>query len=255
MLDWFTPMVFLGRAQLSLWRRGTPVLAWHRVSSPPAQTRDPFLHDSPKEFARQLSRLAAAGWQAAGLSSVDGSEAIAGGNVVLTFDDGFADVLENGLPLLQKHRFHAIQFLVAGMIGGHNEWDVRKGDIPQRLMTREEVRSWLASGMEIGSHSMTHQNLRHLNSAQAREEIAGSKKKLEDLFAVPIRHFSYPFGSWNGSVRELVAEAGYETACTMDFGINPPDAPRLALKRVFPLSSGRLVSKVGHRLLRKCGLR
>jgi len=185
------------------------------------------------------------------LSEFARNAAAKGRKVILTFDDGCAAVLENGLPVLQQHGFGAIQFLVAGLPGGRNEWDVRKGDVAERLMTVEEVRRWLAAGMEVGSHSMTHRNLRHLEESEAREEIAGSKKKLEDTYAVPIRHFSYPYGSWNERVRDLVQEAGYETACTMDFGVNGPETPPTALKRIFPLSSAQLLRKARHRVLRK----
>lgn len=252
MLDWLTPLVFLGRAQRKLCRRGIPLFSWHRVSVPPRLTRDPFLYNPPEQFGRQLAQLRQAGWQSVSLAKLRRGEA-SPGKVVLTFDDGCANVLENGLPLLQDHGLRAIQFLVAGRIGGRNEWDVRKGDVPERLMTVEEVRRWLAGGMEIGSHSLTHQNLRHLTAGQAREEIAASKKKLEDLFAVPILHFSYPYGSWNEQVRDLVGEAGYETACTMDFGVNQASTPMRELKRIIPLSSAQLLRKARHRVARNCG--
>jgi len=118
-------------------------------------------------------------------------------------------------------------------------------------MDEIQVREWLAAGHEIGSHSMTHRNLRHVSPGDAREEIAASKKALEDRFGVEVPHFCYPFGSWNDSVRDLVAAAGYRTACTVLFGVNPPGTSPFELRRIIPLSAARLLNKIRHRALRK----
>jgi peptidoglycan/xylan/chitin deacetylase (PgdA/CDA1 family) len=159
--------------------------------------------------------------------------------------------LEHGLPVLARHKVRAIQFLVSDSLGRHNEWDVAKGDVPVTLMNESQVREWLAAGHDIGSHSATHPNLRHASPAKAREEILGSKKSLEDRFGLEIRHFCYPYGSYNESVRDLVAEAGYRTGCTMQFGVNPPGTPPLELRRVLPLSNAEMLAKIRHRLMRK----
>lgn len=114
-----------------------------------------------------------------------------------------------------------------------------------------EVRDWLAAGYEIGSHGLTHRNLAKLALPEAREEIFSSKKRLEDLFGIPIRHFSYPSGRYTPQIRDLVSEAGYQTACTVEFGVNLPSVNRFELRRIFPLSRGEMLGKVIHRLLRK----
>jgi peptidoglycan/xylan/chitin deacetylase (PgdA/CDA1 family) len=90
----------------------------------------------------------------------------------------------------------------------------------------------LAAGHQIGSHTLTHPHLTQLPIGRAREEITSSRKKLEDLFQRPVDHFCYPYGDWKPAVRDLVAEAGYRTATTVDFGVNPPGADALGLKRV-----------------------
>ncbi len=98
-------------------------------------------------------------------------------------------------------------------------------------MDAGQVREWQSAGHEIGSHTRTHPFLTQLPPDQAREEITSSRKELEDLFGRPILHFCYPYGDWNERVRDLVAEAGYKTACTTDPGINRPGVSPLALKR------------------------
>jgi peptidoglycan/xylan/chitin deacetylase (PgdA/CDA1 family) len=250
-LELFSSQVFCGPAQRRLFREGVPIFTYHSVAVPPSGARDPFLYVSPARFEEQLETLSRHGFSS---SSLDALPAVAGNadkKVIVTFDDGYRNVLQNALPILTRHRFTSIQFIVAGLIGTRNEWDVVHGDVPEPLMDAAQIRDWLAAGQEIGSHSLTHRNLAKLGTADAREQIFASKKKLEDLFGVPVRHFCYPHGKWTTKVRDLVREAGYTTACTTEFGVNTPATPRFELNRIFCLSRTELLKKVGHRVARK----
>jgi peptidoglycan/xylan/chitin deacetylase (PgdA/CDA1 family) len=244
-------MVFLSRAQQRLFRRGLPVFMYHKVAALPKATRDPFLYVSPGKFDAQLAALKQAGYSTAKLGDVRAMTDNRSRKIVLSFDDGCEDVLKNTFGILASHCFSAIQFLVANFIGKQNEWDIADGDVPERLMDEVQVREWLAAGHEIGSHSATHRNLKKLNADEAREEIFSSRKRLEDTFGVPVRHFSYPFGGVNDAIQDLVAEAGYETACTVKFGVNNSATPPLRLHRIIPISGADLLRKVRHRLGRK----
>jgi peptidoglycan/xylan/chitin deacetylase (PgdA/CDA1 family) len=251
MLGWISPRIFMGRAQRRLAGRGVPIFTYHRIGTPLPGTRDPYLYVSARRFEAQLTALQSAGFRSASLAEPWASAGNAGCKAVLTFDDGCRSVLEHGLPILARHNFHAVQFLVAGFIGQRNHWDVAVGDLPEPLMDEGQVREWLSAGHQIGSHSLSHPNLRHLSSSAAREEIFGSKKSLEDRFGVEVNHFCYPFGSWNEPVRDLVKEAGYHTACTVCFGINNGNTPRFELRRIIPLSSPEMLGKIYHRLARR----
>jgi peptidoglycan/xylan/chitin deacetylase (PgdA/CDA1 family) len=251
MLGLFSPRIFLGAAQRRSSGRGVPVFAYHKIAPPPAQTRDPFLYVSPERFEEQLAALRRAGFVSASLSEVRGVEDYRARKAVITFDDGCRNVLEHGLESLSRHGFRAIQFLVPAFLGRRNEWDIAKGDTPEALMDEGEVRQWLAAGHEIGSHSMTHRNLRHVDQAGLREEISDSRKSLEDRFGVRVEHFCYPYGAWNEAARDTARDAGYATACTMDFGVNNRATPAFELRRIFPLSSVEMLGKIRHRLARK----
>ena len=251
MLGSLSARVFLGPAQLRMARRGVPVFAYHKIAAPPRSTIDPFLYVGPHDFDKQLAALRRAGFTSASLSEIPTAQHKGMLKAVITFDDGCSDAFENSLEPLARNGFRAIQFLVADFLGRRNEWDIAKGDSPENLMNEQQARDWLAAGHEIGSHSATHPNLRHISAAQAREEISDSKKSLEDRFGVTVQHFCYPYGSWNESVRDLVAAAGYSTACTMRFGVNTVAAPRFELHRIIPLSSLELLRKCEHRLRQK----
>jgi len=250
MLGLFSKLVFLGSRQKQILCRGIPVFTWHKVGPVPPNSRDLYLYVSSEEFDRQLAELKAAGYSSSFPESIWSPKADEK-PVVLAFDDAFANVLEHGLPVLARHSFRAIQFAVAGSLGLRNDWDIAKGDVGEPLMDEQQLREWLAAGHGLGSHSLPHKNLRHGTEPELRAEVFDSKKKLEDTFGIAVEHFCYPYGSYNPAVRDMEAEAGYRTACTVEFGVNDQATPRHEIKRIIPLSSWALAGKALHRLRRK----
>jgi peptidoglycan/xylan/chitin deacetylase (PgdA/CDA1 family) len=256
MLGWFSSRVFMGAAQRRLFAHGTAILTYHKLGHPAAGTRDPFLYTRTNDFDAQLKMLSEAAYRTVALDEVAPSHPVRGEEgaprrIAITFDDGFVSALREGLPILARHNVRAIQFIVAGLVGKQNRWDVEKRDVAEPLMDEAQIREWLAAGHQIGSHSLTHRNLKKLSPAEAREEIIASKKLLEDKFGVGVRHFCYPFGGWNPAVRDLVIEAGYSTACTVASGVNPPGYDPFTLRRIMPYSGNALLRKVIHRVLRR----
>jgi peptidoglycan/xylan/chitin deacetylase (PgdA/CDA1 family) len=210
---------------------GQPILTYHHVGPRPRGVRIKGLYVSPKLFARQMAELKSARFSTPPFARVTDGSANPQRHVFLTFDDGFRDVFEQALRVLRAHGFRAVLFLVSDLIGKTNEWQQREGDVVEPLMDSAQVRDWLAAGQAIGAHTRTHPWLTRLAPAAAREEIAASKKQLEDLFAVPVEHFCYPYGDWNEAVRDLVIAAGYQTAGTTDAGVNGRGSSPFALRR------------------------
>lgn len=213
-----------------LFQTGVPILTHHKLGPRPRGARIKGLYLGAKLFRRQLAELRAAGFTSGSLT--DCAKPGTGRCITITFDDGYVNALRHGVEPLRETGFKAVQFLVADLLGKQNEWDITVAEAPEPLMDATQVREWLAAGHDIGSHSLTHPYLTRLPVEKTREEIAASKKKLEDLFGRPVRHFCYPYGDWNESVRALVQEAGYETACSTDFGVNEPGTSLFALKRI-----------------------
>ncbi len=210
---------------------GIPILMYHKIGPEPWQARSRALYASPALLRRQLSGL-----RRAGLRSVDPAEARSARDAfAITIDDGFAGVLAHGLPVLQALGMRATLFVVAGLPGGTNEWDLVAGEPRERLMDAGEIRAWLHAGQRIGSHTLTHPRLTGIPAAQAREEVHSSRKRLEDEYGVPIEDFCYPFGDHNEAVRGLVEEAGYRTACTIE--------PRVTTAADDPLRLPRLLAR------------
>lgn len=103
------------------------------------------------------------------------------------------------------------------------EWD--------GMMRWDELRSLVAGGHEVGSHSMTHQILVQLDDARLEHEVAGSKRMLEEKLGTPVPSFCYPNGDADERVVRAVQDAGYTWAVTTRWGANRPGTPPLELTR------------------------
>jgi peptidoglycan/xylan/chitin deacetylase (PgdA/CDA1 family) len=231
------PAYYSGLAPFrTLFKLGNPILTYHKLGPRPKRVRLKGLYLSARLFARQLFELKDAGFSRSSLTDWDAQP---GKRVVITFDDGYLNVLRHALEPLREAGLTAIQFLPANLLGKRNEWDVSLGEAPEPIMDVIQVREWISAGHDIGSHSMSHPYLTRLSNAQAREEICASRKKLEDLFGRRIEHFCYPYGDWNEPVSDLVQEAGYTTACTTRPGLNKQAESPFALKRFTARYSSR----------------
>lgn len=209
-----------------------PILMYHKIGSPPHEARFRGLYLPTWLFARQLCEWKTSGWTSVDLEEFIEPDQPIRRRVCLTFDDGYASLHQEALPLLREQGFRAIVFLVADRIGGSNEWDKAIGEKPEALMDVTQIREWIQAGHEIGGHTLTHASLPRLPFVEAQREIADGKKKLEDLFGRTVEHFSYPYGDWSPQIRDLVVEAGYRTACTVERGINGVGADPFLLRRI-----------------------
>jgi peptidoglycan/xylan/chitin deacetylase (PgdA/CDA1 family) len=188
------------------------ILMYHGVG---CVSEDPYhLCVTPERFAGQMRWLADRGLRGVRVDSLvaamrAGKER---GLVGITFDDGYASVLENAVPELLRHDFTATMFVVSGLLGGTNEWD---GEPVWPLMSAQQVAEVAAAGMEIGSHSVTHPRLPALGAQRLRAEISESRVRLSELLSRPVRGFAYPYGGMDSSARNAVRDAGYDYACSV----------------------------------------
>jgi len=211
-----------------------PILMYHSIASMPKGTVMRSLHVPPKLFKLQMWILKIIGYQ--GLSMGELEPYLTGrkkGRVVgITFDDGFKNNLTNALPILKRFGFSATCYIISQKIGGINEWDLDKGIDENPLMNENEIKEWINSGMEIGSHTQNHVRLAECDIDVATTEIEKSRVDLEGQFECPVRHFCYPYGSYNDEIVTLAKNAGYITATTVNRGRAESNADTLSLPRV-----------------------
>jgi peptidoglycan/xylan/chitin deacetylase (PgdA/CDA1 family) len=140
--------------------------------------------------------------------------------VAITFDDGWRDNYVHALPIMGRYGFPVTVFLVSGRIG------------LREYLGWPEIREMRAAGFGFGAHSVSHPRLTEIAPDDARGEIVGSKKAIEDGLGEEVSLFCYPYGFFNRSVRHMVEEAGYLGACCNAPGRLWPDGDPFALKRV-----------------------
>ncbi len=212
-----------------------PILMYHNIAPVPRELkrwRSLYVH--PRSFARQMALLKRLGY--AGLSMSAAIPYLRGerqGRVaVITLDDGYADNLDNALPVLQRQGFSATCYAVSGALGRYNDWDDAKLGVRKPMMDAAQLRAWHAGGMEVGAHTRTHPRLGGCGDAQLRDEIAGSKRDLEDLIGAPVTQFCYPYGDHDDRVVAATREAGYTAATTIQRGRAQPGGDLWRLPRV-----------------------
>ena len=85
---------------------------------------------------------------------------------------------------------------------------------PLRAMTWDMIREMHAAGVTIGSHTLTHPFLTNEPRHTLPAELRASREALERELGVPVRHFAYPNGDFDGEVARAVGDAGYTYAYT-----------------------------------------
>lgn len=212
-----------------------PILTYHQTATPPP-VGAPFrsLTLPPARFSQQLRALRLLGYR--GLSMHDLEPYLWGekkGKVVgITLDDGYLSNFEHALPILRDLGFTATCYVVSGELGGSNVWDHPVGIRPVPLMDASHLRAWVAAGMDVGAHTRHHVNLLACDAATARDEIAGSKRELEDALGCEVRHFCYPYGQHRLAHADMARQAGYVTATTVVHARVRPQDDLMLLPRI-----------------------
>lgn len=206
-------------------RRSLVVLLYHRVLPSP-DPNDPW-SVRVSDFEDHMDVLASEGFRDVSLGELWSSDAPPRGKAVLiAFDDGYRSAAEHAVPVLRAARRTAAFFLVAGAMGGTSEWERPFGLRPSPLMDGTDARALIAAGMSIGSHSMTHRDLSGADEAALRDEIGGSKARLEAAIGTPIEAFSVPFGRDDGRLDGHLVAAGYRCKLTDPFAARRRGAVR-----------------------------
>ncbi|MFJ4631309.1 polysaccharide deacetylase family protein [Streptomyces sp. NPDC088847] len=191
---------------------------------------DPYrITVSPDRLAQQLRWLRGRGLRGVSMTDLLAARARGEGQglVGLTFDDGYADFVDNALPLLARWGCGATLFVLPGRLGGDNAWDPQGPRKP--LLTADGIRQAAAGGVEIGSHGLTHVDLTQADDDTLHAEVTESRSRLRELTNSQVGGFCYPYGTIDARAMDAVRAAGYAYACAIDPGdLNGPHAlPRV----------------------------
>jgi peptidoglycan/xylan/chitin deacetylase (PgdA/CDA1 family) len=204
------------------------VLVYHSVNQV-AEDADPrLLVTSPKRLESHVRMLLRRRYRfvtAEGLLENGATRSPPQRTAVLTFDDGWLDGLTIAAPLLKSLGVRATFYICPGLWGSRR--DLVAG-AAGKLLDEPQTGMLSEAGMEIGSHTMSHPDLRKLGDDALGEELSASKAAIEQVTGRRCRTFAYPFGLFDERVERAVAAAGYELALTWQPGPwRPLAAPRL----------------------------
>src|SRR5581483_6162161 len=182
-----------------------PILEYHRIGAvrPTLPLITQRLTVDPRQFAAEMGWLVRNGYHA--VTDLQAFDALEHGAelppkpVMITFDDGYRDVLWNAAPVLHRLHLHATEFVITGRISGSDSTFLTWGELG-RL---EQL------GVQIGSHTITHADLPSLPPAEALHELIGARLAIERHLGVDAQWIAYPFGRFDSAVVRLTRRAGY----------------------------------------------
>ncbi len=138
--------------------------------------------------------------------------------IIITFDDGYIDNLENAGPLLKKYNMKATIFLLADIDVRENYWDTKDGEPAHPIMSLEQKQKLKDYNFEIGSHGFSHKKITEMSDQEAFKELKDSKEKLERDFSQEITTYAFTYGITSERAAELARLAGYTFAVNTDTG-------------------------------------
>ncbi|MBI3005422.1 MAG: polysaccharide deacetylase family protein [Ignavibacteriales bacterium] len=202
--------------------RNLKLLLYHRIVNNKQLCNAHWSCVHVNEFQKQLDLLDRWGYSAVTLEDFRLSQErklmLPKKPIIISFDDGYLDTYDLAFPLLQEYGMKAVVFVLGERKIKSNYWVKYLGlpDVP--LMKAEHVVELHESGIEIGSHTMTHARLPFLREDEAWEEIFRSRMLLEILINAPVHSFSYPYGLLNPKIKQMVVNAGFKSACAVQSG-------------------------------------
>lgn len=211
-----------------------PILTYHKIAPITKGTIYPGTFVPPILFEKHLRLLNRRGFSSVSVADLF-TDRMPGQPILLTFDDGFQDFADSAWPLLQKHGFGALVFLVLNHLGGQNDWDIAVGDKPAPLMTLETIQELARQGAQFGSHTLSHPRLTTLDDADQRRELLKSAELTRSLLSNSDSNSNsvcYPYGSYNQTTLDLAREAGYKYGFSTDKGLNDATTDSMRLKRI-----------------------
>jgi peptidoglycan/xylan/chitin deacetylase (PgdA/CDA1 family) len=219
-------------------QRTLRVLMYHKVNDVPENS----VTVPAGLFDEQMAQLRELGYRPVSLEDVlayyvDGAP-LPPKAVLISFDDGYRDNLENAVPVLRRYGYPAVIFVPIGYLDGsqplpHDEHLATRG-VLNRTLDWSELAELEEAGVRIESHGIGHKPLADLEVDEAAREIVLSKLRLEERLGRPVRAFAYVKGSeahYRPVHLSLLRQAGYDLAFTSISGSNGPHTDPLQLHR------------------------
>ncbi|NBK99640.1 MAG: polysaccharide deacetylase family protein [Erysipelotrichia bacterium] len=198
---------------------GIPVLMYHSISTVPGNS----LCVPPKQFLEEIEWLYQQNYHTLTIEefyqALGNNISIPEKSILLTFDDGYADNYKVAWPILHKYGFIATFFIITKYVS-------------PKAMDWTQLKELVRDGNSIGSHTVRHLDLSTLTTEQQKNELADSKRILENHLGISIKALCFPSGMYNNTTLELMPDIGYELGFSTHSGRIHLDDDIFTLKRL-----------------------
>ncbi|GAJ25706.1 polysaccharide deacetylase [Liquorilactobacillus sucicola DSM 21376 = JCM 15457] len=196
-----------------------PILMYHSISAGNA------LRVPPKQFEEEMAYLKANQYYT--LSTDEAIKAFETNSlpqkkvVWITLDDAYKDNYTAAFPILKKYHLHATINYITSFSQKPNH------------LTLSEAKTMQHSGLvDFQSHTVQHLDLNALSTDVQKQELANSKKYLDDNLKQNTRMICYPAGRYNQTTIRLANHLGYKIGLTTNEGLACVDQGWYSLARV-----------------------
>ena len=216
-----------GLAYIALYYfQGVPVLNYHQINNEDHNA----LTLSDTEFEAQIDYLYQEGYNGISpdqlMDYLQYGKQLPANPVLITFDDGYEDNYRVAYPLLQKYHLNATIFLITDFVGNY-----------EKYLTWDQIREMNNKGISFEDHTLSHISLPKASDEEVHNQLAKSKEALEWRLGKKVEYLAYPGGEYDQRVIQLVKEAGYRAAFTVNFGRDRKNSVLYTLNRI-PIFGG-----------------
>lgn len=220
-----------------------PILMYHSIADESETGVHPYYRTStsPETFSAQMQYLHENGYRTCSPGELINFLRQGSSKdmklVAITFDDGYSDFYSNAFPVLSRYDFSATIYLPTAYIGDtHQQFKGRE------CLTWAQVNEMADFGMSFGSHTVTHPQLRTLQTDAIEKEIVESKHRIEEKTGRAVNAFAYPYAfpqtevAFKKTLRSLLLGAGYQYGVCTTVGCVGPSTDPLFMARL-PVNS------------------
>lgn len=203
-----TPSAMMAKKQV-------PILCYHHIYDIPKATREYDV--TVASFKEQMKILADSGFQTITpeqyYNYLTKNAPLPEKPVMITYDDTDEEQFRIAKPEMDRYGFKGVYFIMTISIGR------------PRYMTKEQIKQLADEGHVIASHTWDHHRVDRYKTSNEIEErgkkkvvndwdqqLANTKKKLEEITGKPVEYFAYPFGIWSKAGIPEIRNRGYKMA-------------------------------------------
>jgi len=179
-----------------------PILLYHRVGPVGNQTS---LTVDIEYFDKQMSHLVSSGYQTISADQLAQAlinhQQLPPKSVVITMDDGYQGIYTGAYPIIQKYHVTINLMIPTGLLENPG------------YLTWPQLKEMVGSGLVFAyDHTWSHSALASASKEKIQFEVLTAKKQLEENLGKKVDIFTYPYGSENQQVIDILRLNGFIAA-------------------------------------------